>query len=41
MVQEIINKEQFEYDGYKTKFGKRPLITIVDDEWTRGGGEGL
>lgn len=39
MVQKIINKEQSEYDGYKTKYGKRPLITIVDDEWIRGGGE--
>lgn len=41
MVQKIINKEQSEYDNYKARYGKRPLITIVDDEWTRGGGDGL
>lgn len=39
MVKKIINIEQSEYDDYKTKFGKRPSITIVDDEWIRGGGE--
>ena len=33
MVQKIIKKEQSEYDGYKTKYGKRPLITVIDDEW--------
>ena len=33
MVQKTINKEQSEYDGYKARYGERPLITVIDDEW--------